>query len=581
MNNVDTSVSGPSEVNKVLVIGHPLSGLETVHTLLENAGMHTANPSRREKMHPREITATLLKANRKRITGDTIEQVDVSPVWNGLALDLMMGNLDHEMWCWADPDALPLLEYWNDLDERLAFVLVYDAPDNFIARSFADSEEITSHALTSRLKEWNVYNRALMKFYLRHTDRSYLVQASQIRSNSSEYLEDVRKQLGLPLLSDIAAHNIIEDMDHTEPQSVLYSYLAQLFLQHHPDTLQLYDELQSVANIAYDQTRTDPLTLDAAWNAAVHMNQNSMRKLRAAEDTAKQLQLEKQQIQNETTASLLKEKELFAGESSLLLIQLYHIQEELERKCTENQKTQDEKRVLTLAASEQTNALKEHEIAIVSLTKERDRLSNRNNQLLRELQHSEKRLKEHVAAFEKEKRMFSEKTVARADIVTKNNALQTKLDQAEKRVLEQTKENELLLEQLHNIQMEIKRKNHTSMSRPVGAVDRVKQQLSYRLGATMIEKSRNFSGWVSMPTALMRETRAYRKEFAQRSGKKLPPIHTYADAHEAEQVKKHLSYRLGKVVVDAKRNPLKWGKLPWTVSKTVREFRQEKKHGHR
>lgn len=764
MNPVELPTSEQTEINKVLITGHPLSGFETVHSLLENAGMHTAHPSRREKMQPREITATLLKANRKRTSSNAIEQVAVSPVWNGLAMDLMMGNLDHEMWCWADPDALPLLEYWNGLDSRLAFVLVYDAPDHFIARSFAEDEEITPHALKTRLQEWDAYNRALMKFYLRHTERSFLVQVSQIHSNSAEYLEDVRKQLGLPLLSDPDSFSSVENIqDSTEPAQTLYGYLAREFLQHYPDSLSLYDELQSIANIPREESQTTSLTLSNAWTAAIRINKNAERKLQSAENEldrlrsenntmsmelegfayhenelytelhqikkalqqqtlqsqkdqkayenemeqmalsadanvlllnekntkldlltreraelsdeisslqvqVNQLLQEKQQQQQEahkqTTIAveaigsldaLEKEKEVLFQENELLLTQLHRVQEALEEQyiqaqsekqnlstinaektlildeakeevaqlkddlgilvnkeaellnrvrryendlnvsrkmnidlTKENERLQQRLQQLSKTAFENDERIKESNHTTNSLLQERDRLSEVNIQL----HHTENELLSKLASLEQQKNHLdskvSELTSLLAETENKIKSLTSELEENKQNVQTQTEDNRLLLDQLHSVLEELERyylKNRNLQKRiaapeakPSGAADRIKQQLSYRLGATLIDKSRSLSGWVTIPTALIRETKHYRREFTERSKQKLPPIHTYIDAHEAERMKKHLSYRLGKVIVESKRNPLKWGKLPWTISKTVRDYRKEQRY---
>jgi hypothetical protein len=78
-----------------------------------------------------------------------------------------------------------------------------------------------------------------------------------------------------------------------------------------------------------------------------------------------------------------------------------------------------------------------------------------------------------------------------------------------------------------------------------GAANRIKQQLSYRLGATMIRQSRSIGGWLNMPFALSAETKRFKQDQAASKDQQLPPIAQYRDAHEAELIKQHLSYRLG------------------------------------
>jgi hypothetical protein len=153
-------------------------------------------------------------------------------------------------------------------------------------------------------------------------------------------------------------------------------------------------------------------------------------------------------------------------------------------------------------------------------------------------------------------------------------------------------ENELLLTQLHQVQEELERYylENQALKAPArpkaivpvpvpklyGAAARIKRQLSYRLGATMIERSRSFGGWLGMPLALAREARQFKREKTQRGPEKLPPIAQYRDAHVAERVKQHLSYRLGQTLVANARSPIGWVKLPWALWGQVRDFRASK-----
>jgi hypothetical protein len=150
-------------------------------------------------------------------------------------------------------------------------------------------------------------------------------------------------------------------------------------------------------------------------------------------------------------------------------------------------------------------------------------------------------------------------------------------------------ENELLLSQLHQVQEELERyylENQRLKQKvpppkpagPYGAADRIKRQLSYRLGAVMIQRSRSFGGWLGMPWALAAEAKAFRADLAQRQAdKKAPPIHKYRDAHEAERVKQHLSYRLGSTLIQHGKSPLGWMKLPFAISREVHEFRSQRR----
>ena len=154
--------------------------------------------------------------------------------------------------------------------------------------------------------------------------------------------------------------------------------------------------------------------------------------------------------------------------------------------------------------------------------------------------------------------------------------------QLEKQLNAYKEENLLILQQLHLVQEELERsllekKNEVESPRPIyyGAADRVRNYLSYQLGASMIKSSKSLGGWLMMPFSLLKVTKEFKKE-QKKVTKKLPPLSSYQDYFEAEKVKKHLSYKLGKTLLDNIKNPFCWVILPFKLLGTVREFRKQK-----
>jgi hypothetical protein len=162
-------------------------------------------------------------------------------------------------------------------------------------------------------------------------------------------------------------------------------------------------------------------------------------------------------------------------------------------------------------------------------------------------------------------------------------------DVLEARQREIGEENELLLNQLHQVQQELERHyleaqtlrqqlRPPAPAKPVfyGARQRVQQQLGYRLGSTMIAHSRSVGGWLRMPFALWGVARQHEQERPERDAKKLPPINKYRDAYDAERVRNHLSYRLGQTLLANLRSPIGWVRLPWAIRREVRSFRTQR-----
>lgn len=566
-------------INKILVVGHPLSGYGAVETLLNSCGMTPPQPSRRDRFLPAEISMTLCKAHQvspvdPHSSGAEIEQVEVGPIWNGMALDLLLGNIDQELWGWADPQAVYLLDYWKALDPRLAFVLVYDTPEQLIARAFDEKTQLSPEALQRVTRNWSVYNAALLHFYHRNADRCLLVHAQQVRESASTYLQQVRTRIGAPVLADrpdTVADTALELAPRSTAatqQDALKAYIAHALIQQQPDTMQLYEELQSVANLPLTEQDAAPYTPLDAW-----LSMATMQTYHADQSARAQVHAQAQDAQIQAIGKRLNGAEALAGERQ------QHIDQLEKAQSTSRQQAQEQQQ--------------ENELLLLQLHQVQEELER--NYLEGQQQ------KEKVKALQETEKLAAERA-AQNEQLKKQLATQTQLVQAQAEQIkgaaskppainpEHQQENELLLLQLHQVQEELERyylenqklkQKPTATAKPpkpvyYGAADRVKRQLSYRLGATMISQSRSFSGCLSMPLALLKQVREFRLEKKAQGDARLPSIMNYADAFEAERVKQHLSYRLGAALIAHGKTPLGWIKLPFALRREVKAFRQQR-----
>lgn len=147
-------------------------------------------------------------------------------------------------------------------------------------------------------------------------------------------------------------------------------------------------------------------------------------------------------------------------------------------------------------------------------------------------------------------------------------------------------DNELLLEQLNQVQEELEvlyfknkhlrpayLKGHSNSDdsfKYYGAVDRVKEDLPYRLGNTVVNNSKNITSIIKMPTKLIQEY----KDFKNSDAHNLPKLEDYEDSYKAEKIKNHLSYKIGKVIVESKKSPIKTLVLPVRIFKEVILFKK-------
>ncbi|AJC85819.1 hypothetical protein CAQ16704_0310 [Campylobacter sp. RM16704] len=114
---------------------------------------------------------------------------------------------------------------------------------------------------------------------------------------------------------------------------------------------------------------------------------------------------------------------------------------------------------------------------------------------------------------------------------------------------------------------------------------RIQNQLSYKLGQSMIANSKSFLGYLIMPIALLsiiishkQEQKIYQEKIKKDPSLKLPPLENYPDYKEALKVKNHLSYKLGQALIQANKNWYGGGyiKLLFEIRKLKKEFRQRK-----
>jgi hypothetical protein len=508
-------VKKESITKKLLVVGSDEIGLSRVEEFLNSCDIPSAKSLVKEGIKAEEISQVLLKAHGVQADGKHM-QLCVDQVWNGLAMDLMMSNIDQDLWMWKDKDALSLLEYWKSLDSTLSFILVYNAPNKLFEELLQHEATPTIEELEEELQVWNAYNRELLNFYYRNQDRCILVNSEQIRGAAPTKLLEVGKEIGLDIESKhLTFETIKENSKEINKYDDLFVNLVNTFTQNYPAALALYDELQSSANLPYQQTHKQEISVYGAITSYVHIKKTLQEKEQALKVKNSQLREYVEKLQYVETEKVFQNEE-----NELLLAQLHSVQEELEKKYLETQKIEK------------------------ILQKEKQDVSQ---------------LREKLKKVENEK-----------------------LSKDAKQLKELEEENELLLAQLHSVQEELERQylknveqqKKKESQRYYGAADRIKQQLSYRLGAKMIEDSKSSGGVILMPFTLYGEVKRYRKE--QKTRQKLPPIHKYADAYEAERVKKHLSYKLGSAMVESMKSPFGVFKLPFALKTAHKEYKKEK-----
>lgn len=140
--------------------------------------------------------------------------------------------------------------------------------------------------------------------------------------------------------------------------------------------------------------------------------------------------------------------------------------------------------------------------------------------------------------------------------------------------------NEKLLSQLLHTQEELEalyqkkvNKKTDDVIQGVSAVDVVKSDLPYRIGHTLVT-TKTPRDAMRLPLTLTKEYKSFLENNHDKK-KQLLQEESYSQK-EVEKVKSHLSYQLGKAIVDSADSPKKMVSLPLTIGKTVLKFKKSK-----
>ncbi|MBT0815598.1 hypothetical protein KJQ77_03415, partial [Campylobacter lari] len=116
-----------------------------------------------------------------------------------------------------------------------------------------------------------------------------------------------------------------------------------------------------------------------------------------------------------------------------------------------------------------------------------------------------------------------------------------------------------------------------NIEKSIGAVERIKNQLSYRLGYAIVSNIKNPLKMVMIPSSIVKSVKEYRQYKNKTKHIVFQPLEAYADYEECSKVQNHLSYRIGKTILSANKQGVKgFVKLPYSLITEVRQFKNKK-----
>ncbi|MBE7386045.1 MAG: sulfotransferase [Leptolyngbya sp. SIO1E4] len=154
------------------------------------------------------------------------------------------------LWGWKDPRTVLFLDFWHELIPNAKFVFVYRVPWEVVDSLFKRGDPAFINNPKLAVQVWSAYNTAVLDFYTRNPDCSVLLNVENLQRPGNELISVVVKKLGIPL-NPLGEDVYLPGEMHDE---VSKTHRPALLSRYFPDALELYQKLESVADLpAYEK----------------------------------------------------------------------------------------------------------------------------------------------------------------------------------------------------------------------------------------------------------------------------------------------------------------------------------------
>jgi hypothetical protein len=349
----------------LLICGHPYSELPLAYGLLNKAGLGFPRSSENEINSPADFYNKIFEAHDIDLSKMAImTPISLGKVWENLAVDLFLGNLDQKYWGWEDPRSVWLLNFWKELDAQVNFVLVYSAPEFVLSNAMIDINANIGE-IEPVLTSWMVYHQEMLRFYNRNPDRCVLVNAETIIHHSKTFIDKINKVFSMELISPSG-----DQLNSVGSNLAIGNTLAKILLNNN-NAYALYSELESVADITCCNTIQTNANRYQAWEefAALLVQVD-----KAKTDISKNIQYINQLKAEQVKLTTDYKFQLHQANEELELCFL-KIQQ-LTQARDEQAKLAAERQTQIIPSSQQTELIKENELLLMQLHQVQEELEH-------------------------------------------------------------------------------------------------------------------------------------------------------------------------------------------------------------
>lgn len=399
-------------------------------------------------------------------------------IWEQLAAELIIANIQQKTWAWAEPQSMKLLDFWANLDNSIRFLLIAETPGQAILRHIGQTPTATVDDI---LAQWLQDQQKLLHFWLRQSDRSLLVWRQSIEQAPQKVAQHLCQQWSLdwqphthdkastdhpcPLETHLAEYACRQNIEVQQFLSELQACMTPIADADHleiPQPLQLLERYTLLQSQALQAQSVPKLT--EQLQQSQRQNAHNIASLQAAQQEAANQEARHQQLLAEQQSAHQKEQDKAQTELQQTL--------KKERDAAQAELQQAIKKEKEAAQAELQQALnKEKEKAHAELTQSHQQqltlqsqvhdLQTRQKEL--ELQLAQAResakevgsLQQRLAALDKQLQTAQAQTAEMGKVQDQLQATQQRLQGLEQQNAEAQEEAQTLLLQLHETQEEL------------------------------------------------------------------------------------------------------------------------------
>jgi hypothetical protein len=252
----------------IITTGMHRSGTSLISSLVQRAGIHigekllvasSANPRGFfEDVDFFEFHDQLLHER-----GQTYVHIDRDFTFEPTAMEaeharqLLAARSHRPVWGWKDPRTSLFLPFWQQLLPDAHFLFVYRHPIDVLLSLLRRGEFDTHPSFMAGLNAWHIYNSNILAIRNQCPNRCMLVNIDGVVKQPATFFDLLQRKLHLDAGVDPKAFDQIfhaNELQKTSFPPELGITLAKLY----PGLLELYQQLDLLADLPGDEIQTDP-----------------------------------------------------------------------------------------------------------------------------------------------------------------------------------------------------------------------------------------------------------------------------------------------------------------------------------